>query len=685
MKYKIYNINKIPDILKFAALSLVFAAPFCVFGPYSVIQSESNVWYTSVSQSKIGALWNPNILGGIDLRSQMTYSIWEVLNLVLPSWVFSVLLVLMTYFFSTYFMYRLLHLRFGVCQVSALIGALFLLSSYVKAQPLTIAWTFLLVIFEAFFWINERRRRAITYVVAGGIGILYASMTPIHDQVFALFFAFLFMLISKRNVLIGVIPQIIVFIVGWAIIAVPALVAIHEVVPLSVRAHTRELLPSLSDLFFFCTIGNSGYRPYAQFALVLLALFATRFRNPMALKAVMYLVFFETFYIALVYLFYFLGGMLDWATGIGSSRFLFWTPFLFSFIVGLSIDAIIQSGFGVPLARKGVFKIGVIAFGLWLIYAHVLDRAYEWKTYGSFAYNSRAEIYDSINKNTEKSTPFRVSIAYSGPSKADSSLDHSGGYMHINGFETFTGFSWFGTIRQVDYWDAMTRCKTRPDMDCMKEVRHPEHFYLNLPPSKKANSLDISAISTTMLAIANVRFIVSQHSIDRNDLVEMHSPGRPSLGKLPLLERIKSNFSGRDDLYLYEFHDALPRLYVSRHVRVFDNDTELLSTLSEATINEVRDTVFLSRTDGPVKPLTSNNIPGQASFIKLNNDEFEVDVNVEGPAYLFISNSFNEGWQCTNQDGKMLQMRPAFHLFTAIMVNEEDRTITCQYSPFPLL
>jgi hypothetical protein len=120
-------------------------------------------------------------------------------------------------------------------------------------------------------------------------------------------------------------------------------------------------------------------------------------------------------------------------------------------------------------------------------------------------------------------------------------------------------------------------------------------------------------------------------------------------------------------------------------VRVFDNDTELLSTLSEATINEVRDTVFLSRTDGPVKPLTSNNIPGQASFIKLNNDEFEVDVNVEGPAYLFISNSFNEGWQCTNQDGKMLQMRPAFHLFTAIMVNEEDRTITCRYSPFPLL
>jgi hypothetical protein len=207
---------------------------------------------------------------------------------------------------------------------------------------------------------------------------------------------------------------------------------------------------------------------------------------------------------------------------------------------------------------------------------------------------------------------------------------------------------------------------------------------LKLPPLRQENSINASVVSTAMLSVANVRYLISQHPIVNGDLIEIHRPGNPPLGKLSLMERVKTNFSGRDDLYLYEFKNAIPRFYIARNVRVFDDDNELLSTLSEATINEVRDTVFLSSTDGPVKSLTSNDIPGQASFIKLNNDEFEVDVSVEGPAYLVISNTFNEGWQCTNQDGKMLQMRPAFHLFTAIMVNEEDRTITCRYSPFAL-
>ena len=83
--------------------------------------------------------------------------------------------------------------------------------------------------------------------------------------------------------------------------------------------------------------------------------------------------------------------------------------------------------------------------------------------------------------------------------------------------------------------------------------------------------------------------------------------------------------------------------------------------------------------------MTSNQVLGQISYTQLSSDEYELNVSVGGPAYLVISNSFNEGWQCTNQDGKMLQMRPAFHLFTAIMVNEEDSTITCRYSPFTLL
>ena len=156
----------------------------------------------------------------------------------------------------------------------------------------------------------------------------------------------------------------------------------------------------------------------------------------------------------------------------------------------------------------------------------------------------------------------------------------------------------------------------------------------------------------------------------------------PPMNKLTLIERAKANFSGRNDLYLYELKYTLPRLYVARNLRVFDNDTELLSVLSEAPASAFRETVFLSRADGPVEVPVSNDIQGQADLIRQGNDEYAISLNVSGPTYLMISNSFNEKWQCVNQDGKMLQMRPAFHLFTAIMVNKEDRTVSCSFSMF---
>jgi hypothetical protein len=361
------------------------------------------------------------------------------------------------------------------------------------------------------------------------------------------------------------------------------------------------------------------------------------------------------------------------------------TPFLYSFAAALAVDVIVQEKLEASRLYKRVCIIATVLFGFWILYTHILDRGWEWKTKGSYGYQVNAKIIDVVSKLTENTKPFRIAIIVSESKGNGYWLNADGGAFHISGLETFTGSSQLATWRQVKYWDAMTRCGDRPEIKCYKENRKPEHFRLELPLLKHENSVDVSVVSTAMLSVANVRYLISQRPVVNGDLVEIHRPGNPPLGKLSLMERVKANFSGRDDLYLYELKNVIPRFYVAHNVRVFDDDNELLSTLSEATINEVRDTVFLSRADGHVKPLTSNDAPGQASSIKLNNDEFEVDVSVEGPAYLVISNSFNEGWQCTNQDGKMLQMRPAFHLFTAIMVNEEDRTITCRYSPFALL
>jgi len=672
---------KIPHLAMFAGFSLILAMPFYILGRYSLVQNTILTAYSSYWSTQVGALWNVFCLGGLDQRSQLSFSIWEVLNTALPMWFLSALFVWLTYFISAFFMYRLLTLRFGVGRFGGYAGALFMLYNYAEAPPWTMSWTLLLVIIDASFWMYEHHKNVLTYIVAGFLGILYASSSMVIEQPFALFFGFMFILVSKRHILWRIIPQIFVFIIGWLVISIPTFIALQDTVPLALRSQSHE---QLRILFFISTTGSHGYRPYVQTALVLLSLYSTRSRNSLAFKVFTYLIFFHAFYSILAIVLNYVGEYSSWFKGIGTGRMCLWTPFLFSFAAGIAVDAIGFSKTNVNKLAKRIFTIAVIAFTIYLLSKQALDTAYRWKTFGSYAYNFDAQVYNKLSILAEKSETFRTAAVRSESGVNDGSLVR-GGPIHTNGLETFTGFTHLSTQRQVGYWDSMTKCENRSNIMCLKTFRHPVDYALGLPPFDDGEEIDISAISTTMLKVANVRYLLAQYPVNGDNLIELHCPDNLQLGNLTLKERIRANFSGRDDLYLYEFKDVMPRAYLAHDVRIFDNDTELLSALSEATFNEVRDVVFLSSTDGPVKPPSYNGLSGQASYRKINSDKFEVDISVEGPAYLVISNSYNEGWQCTNQDGKILQMRPAFYLFTAIMVTKEDRTITCHYSPFALL
>ena len=65
---------------------------------------------------------------------------------------------------------------------------------------------------------------------------------------------------------------------------------------------------------------------------------------------------------------------------------------------------------------------------------------------------------------------------------------------------------------------------------------------------------------------------------------------------------------------------------------------DLLSTLSEATVPELKETVFLSRADGKVKVFVSNDILGRAELVKQENDEYVTSLKVSDPTCLMITN-----------------------------------------------
>ncbi|MDP6586969.1 MAG: hypothetical protein QF535_20115, partial [Anaerolineales bacterium] len=424
------------------------------------------------------------------------------------------------------------------------------------------------------------------------------------------------MLICKRDILWKGFFQAILFIVGWAIIAGPTLIALQEIVPNTVRGEEARVL---HIPFFQCTVGTHAYRPYVQALLVIVALLITRLRHPMARMAFGLLVFFVLFNAAIITVIYFINDIWSFAKGIGGARLYLMTPFLYSFAAALAVDVIVQEKLGASRLYKRVCIIATVLFGFWILCTHILDRGWEWKIRGSYGYQVNAKIIDVVSKRTENTIPFRIAIIEPEPHEYSYKINTDGGAFHINGLETFTGFTWLANWRQVKYWDAMTQCESRPETKCYKENRKPQHFKLELPLLKPDNSIDASVVSTTMLAVANVRYLISQSPVVNGDLIEIHRPGNPPLGKLSLMEKVKANFSGRDDLYLYELRNTIPRFYIAHDVRAFDNDAELLSTLSEATTNEVKDAVYLSRKDGPVDSMISNQVHEQISYTQLSS------------------------------------------------------------------
>ena len=671
------NQNNIPAVLIFVLFSFIASAPFFVFGSYSVSNTDMRDVYFSYWH-QLGNLWDFNSLCGYYVRAETQFSIWEVFSAIMPGWLLTATFVWLRYFVVTYFTYRLLRLRFGVGQVGGFVGALLMFANYMSVYPAAAAWTLLPAVIEMFFWISEKRHRIISLIIAFGFGVLYASASPIHEQVFALFFAFIFMMFSRHDVMKRAFLHVVIFLIGWAIIAVPTLIALQQIIPLAVRSHRNieiALGNGIISKFFLCTNGDRSHLPYMETLLILSSLLITRFRHPMARKAVAYLLFFQAFNIAVMYGLYLLSMVWTWVKGIGIGRISLLTPFVFSFSTALAVDAIERSGLEIYQLRKRICTIVIAIASLCLLYTQIMDRAYEWKTYGSYAYQNNARIFDVLAGQADQSVPYRIALI-NAPEKDN--IDFLNGAFHTRGLATFTGVTHLATGRLVKYWDAMNNRNSL----YIKDNPKPVFFNLNLPFSKDTDSVDISEISTAMLALANVRYLVSESPLIGDDVIELHRPGMPPMSKLTLRERVKANFSGRNDLYLYELKYTLPRLYVARNLRVFDNDTELLSVLSEAPASALRETVFLSRADGPVEVPVSNDIQGQADLIRQGNDEYAISLNVSGPTYLMISNSFNEKWQCVNQDGKMLQMRPAFHLFTAIMVNKEDRTVSCSFSMF---
>jgi hypothetical protein len=85
--------------------------------------------------------------------------------------------------------------------------------------------------------------------------------------------------------------------------------------------------------------------------------------------------------------------------------------------------------------------------------------------------------------------------------------------------------------------------------------------------------------------------------------------------------------------------------------------------------------------EDPARPLPADaSVSGTARIVADLPERVVVDVKADGPAYLFLADTFDPGWSAT-VDGQPAPIRPAYIAFRAVYVPRGDHTVVFTYSP----
>ncbi len=85
--------------------------------------------------------------------------------------------------------------------------------------------------------------------------------------------------------------------------------------------------------------------------------------------------------------------------------------------------------------------------------------------------------------------------------------------------------------------------------------------------------------------------------------------------------------------------------------------------------------------EDPTRPLPADaSVSGTARIVTDFPERVVVDVKADGPAYLFLADTFDPGWSAT-VDGHPAPIRPAYVAFRAVYVPRGDHTVVFTYRP----
>ena len=332
------------------------------------------------------------------------------------------------------------------------------------------------------------------------------------------------------------------------------------------------------------------------------------------------------------------------------------------------------------VARKAgavVLCVVFVVLGILTVAAKRLH-VYTWVTDGSYMANYRSPHLQNLKVQEEKSGngPFRVVTL--------NERIHAA-YANAYGLETVDGYVNLYPKTFQKFWAKVIEPTTRQD-DRLDHYFNDwgNRIYLFRPENGTGEIVFSRHYRLNLLSLANTKYVISRTPLrDENlvPIVEQAQPWKILSGSEQIRIRLKENFDGRTFLNVYENKACFPRFFIVRRMGVFRDPAELLEAMSLASLDVLRETVFVEEGDVPAfTPTSPENRTAHLSVERNAPDKIELSVEMDGAGVLIGSNSYNPFWKC-RVDGVQREIFRANGTFWGVLLDKNARKVIFEYAP----
>lgn len=179
--------------------------------------------------------------------------------------------------------------------------------------------------------------------------------------------------------------------------------------------------------------------------------------------------------------------------------------------------------------------------------------------------------------------------------------------------------------------------------------------------------------NSKILGLMNVKYVLTENKIENDNFVFMLST------RVPVYDKYLKT-SDEKEIHLYENKNFLPRAFVVPRYKVFTNDSRILEEIGEEEVDPreyviLEEDVEFTETDaGEFK---------KAAVSYYSPNEIHVDVDIEGPEFLVLSENWYPGWRAYD-NGVEKKIYRANYVFRSIYLDKGHHHVEFIYDPTSL-